>query len=209
MGAEAAGEGGEGGEGAGEKMVPSSRLREETAARRAALARVSEVEAELAAATKRIGTADTLAKRVGELEGELKLEREDRAVDRAVYGSGITDPEGVDQVRYHYGRLPEKDRPPVSDWLKSVTADPAKAPKSLQPFLPAAAGKASTATAATTRATGGATGAAAGSAGNGAPMSAEAIKAIRAECERTGDWAPWKAARPQMMAALGTTPNRR
>src|SRR3990167_3511987 len=94
---------GAGAAGAGEggtALVPSGRLREETAARDAALARVTELEGKLAG---------------------VETERSSWHAERDLYRAGITDPEGVEVALFLYGKLPAKDRQkPPGLWGQGV-----------------------------------------------------------------------------------------
>lgn len=186
--------------------VPSSRLREETRAKREALARVGELEGQIAELEKRGATVETLTKRIGELEGERDSERRARAFDRAVFGRGITDPEAVDLAQVQYDRLPEKDRPAPDVWLESLTKEADKVPRWLAGYLPAKADPAVTtatklATTAATR-----TGTTATAAGAGGEQSLEVAKAriseLAAEASRTGDWKAYDAERPALLARI-------
>lgn len=102
-------------------------------------ARIAELEAQVQSLEPKAATVDTLTKRVGEVEKERDTERSGRAFDRAVYGRGITDPEGIELIALQYGRLPEPHRPAPAAWLEGLTKEADKAPKWLQPYLPQSA----------------------------------------------------------------------
>lgn len=54
---------------------------------------------------------------------------------------GVTDPDSVDAVLWHHGRLPADGRPPVGEWLSGLRAAPETAPAMLRPFFSAAPAK--------------------------------------------------------------------
>ena len=186
----------------GPAMVPSARLREETSAKRAAMARAAELESELAVLTKRAGTAETLAKQLEEAQAKHAAASSSWEAERAVYQLGITDPEAIEVARHLHGRLPESNRPPLADWLRAAKDDPSIAPKALTPYLvappappapaapppPAAASSTATATAAQRP---GATAPAAAA----TQLDAGQIRALYQEAVRTGDWSKWDAVR--------------
>lgn len=189
----------------GPAMVPSARLREETSAKRAAMARAAELEAELAVLSKRASTADTLAKQLEEERTRYSTAFSSWEAERAVYQLGITDPEAIEVARHLHGRLPEQGRPALADWLRSAKEDPSKAPRALVPYLaqPAPAGPAASAAASTAAPAPSPSPSAASSQRPGATAPAAAatqldagqIRALYQEAARTGDWSKWDAVR--------------
>ncbi len=203
MADEGAGAGAGAGNGVDDR-VPSHRLREETAAKREALARVTELQGQITELERRGATVETLTKRVGELEGERDAERAGRLFDRAVVAKGIVDPEGIDLAQVQYGRLPPKDRPAPDAWLETLTKEADKVPRWLAGYLPAKAEPGTAAKpppAAATR-----TGAATTGASAGGDQSLEQAKAriseLSAEAARTGDWKAYDAERPALLARI-------
>lgn len=190
----------------GPAMVPSARLREETSAKRAAMARAAELEAELAVLSKRASTADTLAKQLEEERTRYSTASSSWEAERAVYQLGITDPEAIEVARHLHGRLPEQGRPALADWLRSAKEDPSKAPRALVPYLAQPAPTPAPATSAATSSTAlgsspspsaassqrpGATAPAAAA----TQLDAGQIRALYQEAARTGDWSKWDAVR--------------
>ena len=106
-------------------MVPSSRLREESAAKREALARVAALEAQ-------VQGLEATASEVEPLREQLAATQSARAEDRAVFASGFRDP---DLVRFEHRRIPEGDRPKLADWLTQIRDEPDRAPVSLRTVL--------------------------------------------------------------------------
>lgn len=195
-----------------EGMVPSARLREESAKKREAMARVTELESLLSESEKKAATADTLAKQLEEHKLANKATKAEWETERAVWQVGLTDPEGIDIARHLHSRLPEDKRPPMAEWLKSLKDDPTKAPKALAAYLagpevaaPAAPAPAKAAAPASgARAATGAAPAASGGASATAPAySTEQVREIRERATRTGDWSEYNAARPAILASLG------
>jgi hypothetical protein len=123
------------------------------------------------------------------------------AEERGLMQHGLVDPEAVDVARALHARLPAEGRPALPDLVGEWKADPAKAPKSLQPWLAPAAAKPAAEPVAAAKVepakvippTGNA-GAGPTSAGPTGAKTAAEIRALSAECQRTGDWAPFLAA---------------
>lgn len=187
----------------GPAMVPSARLREETSAKRAAMARAAELEAELAVLGKRASTADTLAKQLEEERAKYTSAASSWEAERAVYQLGITDPEAIEVARHLHGRLPEQNRPPLADWLKAAKEDPGKAPKALVPYLaqpaapaaPAAPAPASPAPSPSPSAASSQRPGVTAPAAATTQLDAGQIRALYQEAARTGDWSKWDAVR--------------
>ncbi len=204
------------GAGGGDATVPSSRLREETQAKREALDRVQSLERELATERAR---ANDAVKNAGTA---LERERAAWAEERAVFQAGVTDPEAIGVARHLYNQLPEAGRSPFPEWLKGMKADPTKAPKALSPWFSAPAGGAGGAPG-TTPAAGSGTpepggqptppnmGANRGSSPTSGPLSGgemtvEAASARMAElareATRTKDWKKYNEERPALLARI-------
>jgi len=121
------------------------------------VARTTELEqlrGELEAVRAKAETADTLGARIRELEGEKTKLVETHKTERALWATGLTDPDEVELVRFAHGRLPAENRPSLPDWLEGIKKDPAKAPKLLEPITSrwkAPAGKGKDAPATTSR----------------------------------------------------------
>jgi hypothetical protein len=75
---------------------------------------------------EKVTAAEAAAARVAQLEEDLGLTR-----------AGFDDPDSVEQLRLHYGKLPEDDRKKTTivDYAKALKVEGAAIPKSLQPFL--------------------------------------------------------------------------
>lgn len=183
----------------GPAMVPSARLREETAAKRAAMSRAAELEVELAKLTKTASTADTLAKQLEEVRGNFQAAASAWEEERAVYHLGVTDPEAVSVARHFHSQLTGDSRPKFSDWLKSAKEDPSKAPKALAVYLtpPTPSAPAATSTPST-----GQRPAATAPAATATKLESDQIRQLREECARTGDWSRWTEARAAIMASV-------
>lgn len=167
------------------------------------LAKYNRAKEDLRKANERVKELEPLAARVAELEplatkattleaqlAELTTARQADAArwseELALADVGLTDPVGRDVARVVYGRLPEKDRPTIADYVRSLSADGADVPKPLQSYFTKPAPAAQVVTPAATikppaPATKPATTGAEGSA-----MEAK-MKAAEAEYRRTGD----------------------
>lgn len=181
-----------------EAMVPSARLREESAAKRAALQRASELEAQVAELSRKAATVDTLAAQVAELQAQHTGAVSAWESERAVYRVGITDPEAVEIAKMLHGKLPEENRPPLADWLSAAKSDPSKAPKALQPYLAAQPAASSSPPSPPAASAPPGRQAATPPASGGTQMSADQVRALREQCQRTGDWKPWREAQAAM-----------
>lgn len=182
-------------------MVPSARLREETALKTQWMTKATALETEIADLRKKVATVDTLTSQLDQLTRAHAAEKTGWETDRAVLALGFTDPEGLDVAKHLHGRLPEKDRPPLPDWLKSFQADPTKAPKALSPYFSAAPpsdpGVGSVKPPAQKPPAGAPP---AGQAGTGAQVTAAQLRSLYQEAMRTKDWSKYQAARKAMDA---------
>lgn len=130
---------------AGDSARLTARIDRLTEARRQAEAEVEQLRGKVRtleeeAVTLRAGQAEAGGHkaRVDELAATLDTERRGWATERAILAAGITDPEGVDVVRWAYERTnaPEGgERPPLADWLGARDA----LPRAVQAYLPAPA----------------------------------------------------------------------
>ncbi len=165
------------------------------------LAKYNRAKEDLRKANERVKELEPLAARVAELEplatkattleaqlAELTTARQADAArwseELALADVGLTDPVGRDVARVVYGRLPEKDRPAIADYVRSLSAEGADVPKPLQPYFSRPAAQvvtpAATVKPPTTAAKPTTTGA------EGSSMAAQ-LKAAEAEYPRTGN----------------------
>lgn len=188
-----------------EAMVPSARLREESGLKRAAQARVSELEAEVASLVKRADAAATLASELETLRATHTSALAAWEQERAVYQLGVTDPEAIEVARHLHARLPEAGRPPLAEWLRSVRETPASAPRALQPyFLPTPSPSPSAPTPSASSgppATAQRPAATAPAAGQGR-LDAAQIREMTQEAVRTGDYSRLRDALPAIRASV-------
>ena len=118
---------------------------------------------------------------------ELEAERAARAEDRAFYGAGLVDADAQDVARLLYGKLAEKPEGGLAAWLKATTENPDAAPVPLRPYIvkqpapPPPAPTRSVTPGAEQRAVTG-------------DVSADQLRALREEAQRTGDWTAWRNA---------------
>lgn len=104
--------------------------------------KLKERVAELEPMAAKVAELEPLAGKVSEYEGKLKALESEHAAEVARLGEdlvmaevGLTDPLGRDTARVVYQRLPEKDRPALGDYLRSLTSEGADIPKPLQPYF--------------------------------------------------------------------------
>ncbi|MCB9681829.1 MAG: hypothetical protein H6733_10180 [Alphaproteobacteria bacterium] len=118
--------------------------------------------------------------------------------DRALWGAGLTDPEGQDVARFLWSRVAEDARPEggIGAWLSGLRADGATPPKALAPYLGSGTTPAAPVTPNPSR------GVVPGPAPVGEVLSAEQIRAVTEKAQRTGDWSEYDRLRPSMMDAI-------
>lgn len=185
--------------------VPYSRFAEVVAEKEKLLSDLRSQSRTVKELEERAATAGTLAK---QLEEEKAARQRDAAkfnAELALTENGIADSEGREVALMLHQRLPEKDRPPIADWLKGIKEKPEGAPRPLQPYLaapaaqppaggggkapppkPAAGGKQPDAPPAAS-----------------SPVSPEAIRTAREQAMKTGDWAPVQELMKQAQAMKG------
>lgn len=108
--------------------------------------KLAAAEKELSQWQQKGATADTLAKQLEAAKAETASLQQRYDLTRNLGAAGLADPEVQDLFAHKWQGLPEKDRPAIDQWVKGLTAEPAKAPVTLRPFLPQAAGATTTAT---------------------------------------------------------------
>lgn len=125
-----------------EETVPVRKYNAAREEERKLRARVAELEP-LAA---KVAELEPLAGKLTEYEGKFKAMETEHASalarlgeDLAMAEVGLTDPLGRDTARVVYQRLPEKDRPALGDYLRSLSGEGVEVPKPLQPYFTRAA----------------------------------------------------------------------
>lgn len=100
-------------------------------------ARFNEVNTKLAALEGRLAELEPIAGKYEKTAADLVAAREETSLVRA----GVTDPDDVDVLRLHYGKLTGEAKPKtIGDYAAALKAEGAVVPKSLQHlFTPAPA----------------------------------------------------------------------
>ncbi len=162
--------------------------------------RIAELEAQLEGLRASASKAERLAKQLEELQ-----------VERAAWQAGVTDPEGIEVARLFWGKLAEKDRPTLGDWLSGLKADPSTAPRALAAYLSASSPAPAPPAAPSTGNPPGAQSA------KGLPSAntnaiptpsavsrfdAASIRALRQEAQRTGDYSKLREAMPAIRESV-------
>lgn len=202
-------------------MIPQSRLKEESKAKRSAqrqyadaLTKISEYEVEIEGLRKRASTVDTLTESHAAAAAEWALKEQAWNEERGIYKSGITDPDAIDVARLLHGKLDADTRPSLTEWLGGFSEDPTQAPKALRPYLAApepvaeaepekpaeTTWQATQAAQPTKPATGRAP--APGQPASGGQWTAARIADLNAEAKRTGDFSKLKEAMPSIRSYL-------
>ena len=157
-------------------------------------------------------TFETKARERDAFEQRLQAAEATWSQERDLMQAGLLDEEGRGVARYLYGQIPETERPKtIKEWLAVVKADPTKAPRALAGYLGAgapAAGAPGTPPAGQppapvqmprTEVAGTQPPAA------GQVWTAEAVRALKDEAVRTGDWSKYKAAQPAILTQIATS----
>jgi hypothetical protein len=221
QGAAGAGAGG-GGDEAARGHVPASRFAEVVGQKNAAEAAATEARALAAAAEAKAQEAAAAVAAATAERARLTAERDAQAAtwaeERALLRHGLHDDDAQAVARALYARVPEASRPQggLDGWLASLRADPATAPRALQPYLggaaappPAAAAGVgapsadAAAMAAARAASEAANGRRAGQPpADGPEVTHEQLNAETARAAATGDWSRVKVLRDQLIATL-------
>lgn len=90
-------------------------------------------DATIAELQGKVGDGETTAKRIAELEAKLLAAEE----EKGLFSEGVRDADEIDLVRMQHSKLDPKDRPALAEYVKSLKADPSKAPKLLAPYVEA------------------------------------------------------------------------
>lgn len=145
---------------------------------------------------KAASTHESAAGELVKIRSEYEAARASWDAERAVYAIGILEPEAIAVAKTLHGSLPDKDRPALSDWLRSLKEDPAKAPKALAAYFPPApkiddkpADKATTRQAAPSTTT------TAGASTQPSPEQLRAVYMAAVKANSPAKWAEWDAIR--------------
>ncbi|MCB9763919.1 MAG: hypothetical protein H6739_29380 [Alphaproteobacteria bacterium] len=178
-----------------EKTVPYSRFEAVVASKNEALAQLQSLQIENQSLLEKAATVDTLGSQLREAQAQAQAAEQKFGRWQSIASQlGTTDQEAIEAAEWAHSRLPQKDRPKLNDWLTGIKADPATAPKVLQPWLsPGDQGQAGAAP--TPRPT--PRPPATGTQPPGAPssLSNAELRRIREEAQRTGDWSRWRELR--------------
>lgn len=194
--------------------VPYARFHELTQRHQQVTAELDRLRSEVVQRTERAAQADALAKQLAELQAQHAAASQSWAEERTFLGVGLVNPEGQALARTLHGLLPAEGRPAIGDWLGTMLGEGGQVHPALSHYLgraPVAPAPASPAPAAPAPASpmprpSGPAGAQPPSA---SPVySAEQIRALREEAQRTGDYTRLRAAMPGINASLRTPPGR-
>jgi hypothetical protein len=139
---------------------------------------------------------DELQTRYTELQGKYDAQETRFREDLALAKTGL-DEEGLEVARFLHGRLPEKDRPALADWLKSFDGDKNPAPTALRGYLDASAGAGQQQTVVDPN-----TNTVVTAPPSGDPLSVEQIRAMRERAQSSGDWTEYDKHRPAILASI-------
>ena len=192
------------------RTVPWERFKQINDKVKTTEAEVERLNGELTTVTSKAATADTLAEQIEKLKGDHKGELGGLREELALVRAGVVEPDDAEAVRFHYGRVPAEGRPKtVVEYVEALRkgADGAEGgvapPKGLSYLFapkpkeePGKTEPAKTTMPKTTTTTTGAPPPA------GEPLSADAIRALRQEAQRTGDWAKVAELMPQLEKAI-------
>jgi len=120
------------------------RLKKLAKERRDGLARIKELENQLADQDAKAQSVDKLATTLTEMEARmaqqesdwstrLTQQQADHELDRAIMSRGIVESEGIQVARMLYSQIEGDDKPPVEEWLASDAL-----PRAVSVYIPAA-----------------------------------------------------------------------
>jgi len=183
----------------GDGMVPKSRLAQETERLRAAQARVSELEGQVAQFEKdglrlkaKADSHDALVATNQELQAKVKAVETARTEDLAIVAAGFDD---VELLRFEHSRA--KDAGDLGDWIESMKKGKVEdAPANLQRYLkpPEEDGESKPKEGGTTRRANAGSGPTTPGGGGGVATD-EQLSALIAKAQETGDWSEYMQAR--------------
>ena len=185
------------------KSIPYDRFQSVVSERNNLKTAMADLENQLQGAMEKAATVDTLASTIEQMKADHTAAAEGWKTDQALMGAGLLDAEGRDVAKYLYGRLTGDDKPALPDWLSSLQADPAAAPKALAPYLTSTAKQDAPAAAPTQtmpRSNNGTNSTVTPT--TGAPISAERIRQLRMDAMRTGDWTAYRESRSAILASV-------
>lgn len=123
------------GQGEGEdKRVPYWRFQEVVTERNEHKTAREKLENENKAAREKLSQWDQLAAERDQWKGKAETAAAQFGTDLRLAELGL-DADARDVTRLLHGRLPEKERPDLLDWVGALRSDPTKAPRALQPYL--------------------------------------------------------------------------
>lgn len=97
--------------------------------------RNSELEDQVLKLEPKAATVDQLTEKLRTQESTFKAEKATWEQDGILRDAGINDDAGRVVARALYNQLPEKERPPLPDWLATMKKEPGKAPRPLQSYF--------------------------------------------------------------------------
>lgn len=124
-----------GGEPGGRPDVPYARFSKVVDAKNTARADLAAARAELDAAKAQAATVASVTAERDRLLALTDSLRSEHADSIAMFRAGLDDDEGQAVARTLHGRLPEAERPALSEWLAGLRAAGAEVPRSLAPYL--------------------------------------------------------------------------
>lgn len=174
----------------GPRMIPYERFQQVYEEKKALASQVEELAG-------RVGDADALRQDLAVAREQYEGLQVRSSEDLHLASMGL-DGEARDLMRWAYGRLPEENRPALTEWADGIKADPTTAPKALSVYFSApVAPEAPEPPKAPEAPKAPATPPNAGVGGkqpdtSGQPVSAEALRAAREKAERSGDWSAFE-----------------
>ena len=119
--------------------IVSSRLSKTSEARRAAEARIADMETKFKSQQEKLSSVETLTHQLTMLQGDLKAARAQYSQHSTITNHGITNANIRDAVLWSYQEqmqgMAKKDQVDLNTWLTLIKTDPTKAPPILAPHL--------------------------------------------------------------------------
>lgn len=111
--------------------VPYARFYQTNEKRKAALREVKELKSTIADLRGELGERDATIQGFSAVQDELstlQAQQSDWALEKDIFGAGVTDADAVKFAKMAYGSMPEDGRPAVSDWLSEESRESLSAP---------------------------------------------------------------------------------
>jgi len=189
------------------KSIPLDRFNAVVTERNELRSTVENLKSAVSSTADTVATVEALQKELTELKSAYDQSKQDWNTDRELLTAGIRDEEGRDIARFLFSKLPEENKPELSEWLKTATSDPSSAPRALVPYLETKSATPEKTETADQVSPAGVPSSNQGAKSTNQPATAqtvsdERIKELRMDAVRTGDWTSYREHRDGILKSL-------